>query len=229
MIHPIMPPATGPTGALLIMLRDATSSSAAEREEKREERGMSRRLFKGVTKDFRWLEKWQFSKPVSNSLGSDPHSHCYAGTFSTFFFLFSHQREMPQKNYSTASKQPILLLKKLITEPKENNQATEKKSVYIYTGNISTVSLTTKTIWLLSSSVVAYSVGCIMPHSKFRRNVSLLWNQTKVLYMDTSSQNETCWCCKESEELSHFAQKKKKKNSQYLQRQWCVWSFFPLT
>lgn len=36
MMHPIMPPATGPTGALLIMFRDATSSSAGEREQKQD-------------------------------------------------------------------------------------------------------------------------------------------------------------------------------------------------
>lgn len=35
MMHPIMPPATGPTGALLIMFRDATSSSVAERQRKK--------------------------------------------------------------------------------------------------------------------------------------------------------------------------------------------------
>lgn len=37
MMHPIMPPATGPTGALLIMFRDATSSSVEDREKKKGE------------------------------------------------------------------------------------------------------------------------------------------------------------------------------------------------
>lgn len=36
MMHPMMPPATGPTGALLIMFKDATSSSG-ERAERRQE------------------------------------------------------------------------------------------------------------------------------------------------------------------------------------------------
>lgn len=35
MMQPIIPPATGPTGALLIMLRDATSSSEKEWQEER--------------------------------------------------------------------------------------------------------------------------------------------------------------------------------------------------
>ena len=38
MMHPIMPPATGPTGALLIMFRDATSSSVAERQRKKKKK-----------------------------------------------------------------------------------------------------------------------------------------------------------------------------------------------
>lgn len=35
MMQPIIPPATGPTGALLIILRDATSSSEKEWQEER--------------------------------------------------------------------------------------------------------------------------------------------------------------------------------------------------
>lgn len=40
MMHPMMPPATGPTGALLIMLRDATSSSVEEIEKIKGEEGV---------------------------------------------------------------------------------------------------------------------------------------------------------------------------------------------
>jgi len=43
MMHPIMPPATGPTGALLIMFREATSSSA---EEKRENKNKDELMYK---------------------------------------------------------------------------------------------------------------------------------------------------------------------------------------
>lgn len=108
MMHPIMPPATGPTGALLIMFRDATSSSVEGR--RKEKQGQAEGGFKGITKDFRWLQKWKYKQPISNGSGSDPNSWCHAGTFSTSL-PFSHQCEMPQKNYSTAGGQPILLLK----------------------------------------------------------------------------------------------------------------------
>lgn len=69
MMHPMMPPATGPTGALFIMLRDATSSSIEEIEKTKGGEGV-RRVLRGnpkdeevilyeIAKDFRWLKKWQ--------------------------------------------------------------------------------------------------------------------------------------------------------------------------
>lgn len=39
MMHPMMPPATGPTGALLIMFKDATSSSGEQTESREEGQG----------------------------------------------------------------------------------------------------------------------------------------------------------------------------------------------
>lgn len=42
MMQPMIPPATGPTGALLIMLRDATSSSTKEHQDERSLRVLKR-------------------------------------------------------------------------------------------------------------------------------------------------------------------------------------------
>lgn len=156
MMHPIMPPATGPTGALLIMFRDATSSSVEEREEKKREERTGRRLFKETTKDFRWLKKWRYNKLISNSSGSDLNSWCHAETFSTSL-PFSHQCEMRQRNYSTAERRPILFLKKkkLIREPKKNNPATEQfQSIWNigYPGSTKVTFL----LWYDSESCVLY-------------------------------------------------------------------------
>lgn len=119
MMHPIMPPATGPTGALLIMFKEATSSSAEERTDRRFS-------FKEVTKDFRWLKERQYNKPVSNSSGSDPHSCWDAGTFSPSL-LFSRQCEVPLKKPSTAGRRPILFPKKITRQRKSFREKYKSK------------------------------------------------------------------------------------------------------
>lgn len=82
MMHPIMPPATGPTGALLIMFRDATSSSAGVRERETGEVGTGR---------------WCWSdKPTLKSSGSDPDSCCDADT-SFASLMLSNQCEMMRR------------------------------------------------------------------------------------------------------------------------------------
>lgn len=85
MMHPMMPPATGPTGALLIMFNDATSSSveATKNDEKRPEERLRRS-----------------NGPVSNSSGSFFNPCCDAGIFLNFFSLVS------AKNDPTPGRQP---------------------------------------------------------------------------------------------------------------------------
>lgn len=122
MIHPIMPPATGPTGALLIMFRDATSSSAEEREK-------SEGQAEGCLMKFQRISDGSRSDnttgPVSNSSGSDPNSRCDAGTFSTPC-LFSHQCEMQQKKIVNSRQTVHSPFEESEKKKQKNYQETEK-------------------------------------------------------------------------------------------------------
>lgn len=71
MMHPIMPPATGPTGALLIMFRDATSSSAEGRERENGEERTGRRCLKH--KGFQSSQEGTTSQPE----GAQAQIHYY--------------------------------------------------------------------------------------------------------------------------------------------------------
>lgn len=104
MMHPIMPPATGPTGALLIMFRDATSSSAGVREGGAGEVGTGRR-------------RWSDNEPTLKSSGSDPESCCDADTCVASLMLSNQCEMMRRETHSYAA----FLFFELLGEPKKNN------------------------------------------------------------------------------------------------------------
>lgn len=86
MMHPIIPPATGPTGALLIMFRDATSSSVKERERTRGEERMGILCLK--YKGFQPAHEVT-TRQYKNSSGSDPNSCCHRDIFCFISILSS--------------------------------------------------------------------------------------------------------------------------------------------